>query len=255
MSLLEFTDNEGNLNLKNKLYSFFIPLSLYNELIKGKQTLLLLYTGIFSYFITQYPNRLITSNFVIFTIGLFFAISGSTLLNMYIDRNIDAIMDRTKHRALPSGKIKPSTVLFHGYIFIISSVFVISVFINVLTAIIILVGSIFNVVIYSLLLKRRTRFSILFGGIAGGMPALAGRTAVLNYIDLVGILLAFFVLFWVPIHILSLTLIPLNLNGYKKAKIPMWPIAGSKSQTNRVIALGAILSASSILWVSLEISL
>ena len=92
-------------------------------------------------------------------------------------------------------------------------------------------------------MKRRTKFSIIFGGIAGGLPAWAGRTAILGRLDWIGFLFLIFILAWIPVHILTLALIPRNFKGYKDAGVPMWPIVSSESQTMRVIAIGAFISS------------
>ena len=221
-------------------------LSIYGELIKAKQTLLLLYTGIFAYLITIVGRPFNWIDFLFLIISLYLAISGSTALNMYIDRDIDAIMERTKNRLLPSGKVSPSTVLIHGSLLSFLGVLIAFLTLDLLTGLIIFLGFFFDVVIYSILMKRRTKYSIIFGGIAGGLPALAGRTVILQSIDWIGFLFLIFILCWIPVHILTLALIPKNYEGYKEAKIPMWPVVSSKSQTMRIIALGAIFSSFSL---------
>ncbi len=145
--------------------TIYPPLSFssYTELIKTKQTFLLVYTTIFTYLVSAWNT---TAGIRIWgllwiTISLFFAVSGSTLLNMYIDRDIDALMERTKNRPLPSGKIHPFTVLKHGFIFVIAGIFLSGIFINIITMFIVFFGFFFDVVVYSLWLKRRTRYSIL----------------------------------------------------------------------------------------------
>lgn len=223
-----------------------LSFSLYGELIKSKQTFLLLYTAVFAYLISSWGENIIFYKFILFIIGLFFAVSGSTLLNMYIDRDIDALMERTKNRPLPRKKIPPSTVLKHGILFTTAGILSIGIFIDLMTMVVVFLGFFFDVVIYSMLLKRRTRLSIIFGGVAGGLPAIAGRTAVIGYIDLVSLLMGFFVLCWIPLHILTLALIPKNLEGYKNANVPMWPVSSNKIQTIRVITLSALLCALSI---------
>jgi protoheme IX farnesyltransferase len=162
---------------------------------------------------------------------------------MYIDRDIDAIMERTKDRPLPSGKVSPPTVLINGIILTLIGLLIAFFTLNWLTTLVIFLGFFFDVVIYSIWLKRRTKFSIIFGGIAGGLPAMAGRIVVLGSFDWIGLLFVIFILTWIPVHILTLALIPKNYNGYKEAKVPMWPVVSSKIQTMRVIAIGAFLSS------------
>jgi len=122
-------------------------------------------------------------------------------------------------------------------------VFIAVLTLNLLTAFIIFLGFLVDVVAYTILLKRRTKFSIIFGGIAGGLPALAARTVILGRVDWIGLIFLMFILSWIPVHILTLALIPKNYNGYKKAKVPMWPVVSSENQTMRVIAIGAFISS------------
>lgn len=229
-------------------------LSIYGELIKAKQTMLLLYTGIFSYFITIVDSSIAFNwiEFLFLLISLFLAISGSTALNMYIDRDIDAIMERTKDRALPSGKVSPSFALINGIVLTFLGVLIAYLTLGWLTALIIFLGFFFDVVIYTIWLKRRTKFSIIFGGVAGGLPAMAGRVVILGSIDWVGIMFLLFILTWIPVHLLTLALIPKNYDGYKAAGVPMWPVVSSKNQTMRVIAIGAFAS-SLVLYESAQI--
>ncbi|MFX0057562.1 MAG: protoheme IX farnesyltransferase [Candidatus Hodarchaeota archaeon] len=225
------------MNLKSILY-------IYSELIKAKQTMLLLYTGIFSYFITIVESSTPFNffNLLHLILSLFLAVSGSTILNMYFDRDIDAIMERTKNRPLPKGEVTTSVVLINGIVLTLLGLLLAYLTLNFLTTVVIFFGFFFDVVIYTLLLKRRTKFSIIFGGVAGGLPAMAGRTAIIGIVDIVGLSFLLFILAWIPVHILTLALIPKNYKGYKDAGVPMWPVVSSENQTMRVIALGALIS-------------
>ena len=226
------------MNLKNVL-------TLFGELIKARQTILLVYTGVFTYLITVASLAIEINwfNLLHLAISLYLAVSGTTILNMYIDRDIDAIMERTKDRPLPSGKVTASAVLTFGTIFTVLGIFLAFLTLNWLAALIVFLGFFFDVVIYSIWLKRRTKYSIIFGGIAGGLPAWAGRVAITGSLDWIGFLLLIFILTWIPVHILTIALIPRNFEGYKKAKVPMWPIVSSQAQTMRVIAISAFLSS------------
>jgi protoheme IX farnesyltransferase len=224
-----------------------LSFSVYSELIKSKQTFLLLFTTIFAFLISSWTTTgIILSKLLIVTVGLLLAISGSTLLNMVIDRDIDAIMERTKNRPIPSGRIPVNTALKHGIFFTITGILLAGL-INIITMIIVFLGFFFDVIVYSKWLKRRTKYNIVVGGIAGGLPAIAGRTAVIGAIDIVALFMGLFVLCWIPLHILTLALIPKNLKGYKDANIPMWPVVASKEQTIRVISISAILSSTAII--------
>jgi len=226
------------LNFKNLL-------TLFGELIKARQTVLLVYTGVFTYLITAVSLAVEINwfNLLHLAISLYLAVSGTTVLNMYIDRDIDAIMERTKDRPLPSGKVTGSTVLIVGTVLTVAGIFLAFLTLNWLAALIVFLGFFFDVVVYSIWLKRRTKYSIIFGGIAGGLPAWAGRVAITGSLDWIGFLLLIFILTWIPVHILTIALIPRNFEGYKKANIPMWPIVSSQTQTMRVIAISAFLSS------------
>ena len=119
-------------------------LGIYGELIKSRQTFLLLYTAVFAYLMTAWPNMFNWINFLILTLSLFLAISGSTLLNMYIDRDIDSIMERTKDRPLPSGRISVKTVLINGIVLSVVGVIIPIFVIGWLTALIIFLGFLNN---------------------------------------------------------------------------------------------------------------
>ncbi|MFX1254458.1 MAG: heme o synthase [Promethearchaeota archaeon] len=233
----------------------YISWSQYGELIKIKQTVLLLFTAVCTYLISVFQTSFIFMDFFWLVVALFFAIAGSTLLNMYIDRDIDALMERTKHRPLVSMTVRPFTVLIHGIIFTGLGLVISTLFLNYNTLIIIFLGFFFDVVVYTMLLKRRTRFSIIFGGIAGGLPAIAGRVAVTGTIDLLAILFGLFVICWIPLHILSLALIPKNLEGYRQANVPMWPVVSDPASTRRIIAFSALVSALVIIPVSYFLSI
>ncbi|MHA1473942.1 MAG: protoheme IX farnesyltransferase [Promethearchaeota archaeon] len=218
--------------------------SMYFDLIKAKQTLLLLFTSIFSYLIsvTVESNPINWLNLIHFSIFMFMAISGTTMLNMYVDHDIDKIMERTRCRPIPSGEISKEIVLINGIIVTVVGIILGFILLDWLTAFVIFLGAFFDYVIYSILLKRKTKYSIIFGGIAGGLPALAGRVLAVQKIDLVGILFLLFILTWIPIHILTLAMLPKNIKGYRDAKVPMWPVVTSLEETMRVIAGSAFLN-------------
>lgn len=171
---------------------------------------------------------------------MFLAISGSTVLNMWYDRDIDARMNRTCWRPLPTGKITPQETLRFGLL--ISLLGVGWAFaIDLLFGAIILAGLTFDVVVYTVLLKRRTCWSIVWGGISGAMPILAGRTLGYGSIDWVGLTLAASVLFWIPTHILTFSM--RYHQDYLSAKIPTFPSTYNFQVTRITIALSSIFAA------------
>jgi len=225
-------------------------LGLYSELMKAKQTFLLIYTAIFAFLISAWPDQFDLFRFIFLLVSLFLSISGTTLLNMYIDKDMDAIMERTKDRPIPSGRISPNTVLYNGIGLTSLGIILACFTLGWLTGFFVFLGFFFDIVIYSKLLKRKTKYSIIFGGVSGGLPAMIGRIAVLQSVDIVSVYFLIFILAWIPVHILTLALIPKNLEGYKEAGVPMWPVVSSKEQTQRVIAAGAFTSTIVIILIS-----
>ncbi len=218
-------------------------LKKFLPLIKSLQTFLLLFTGITGYASVKSSSFDIPI-FLFLTATLFLTISGSTILNMYFDRDIDSKMKRTAHRPLPSGKIKPKEALSIGIIISLLGI-ICSFLLSPLYGLIILAGLFFDVIVYTIWLKRKTPWSILWGGISGGMPILAGRALALGRIDDIGILFAISILLWIPTHILTFSMI--YYNDYHKAGIPTFPSVYGFKYTRLIIAFSSIGVSVSIL--------
>ena len=148
--MIELTQDDERSNLNYSIYPF-LPLEVYGGLIKGKQTILLVYTSVMAYLVSALQYTFNLEVFIWLTVSMFFAVSGSTLFNMYIDRDIDAIMERTKNRPLPSGQILPTTVLKHGFFFTGAGLIISVFFLDIVTTIMIFSGFFFDVIIYSIL--------------------------------------------------------------------------------------------------------
>jgi protoheme IX farnesyltransferase len=115
---------------------------------------------------------------------------------------------------------------------------------NTLYGLVVFAGLFFDVFVYTIWLKRRTCWSIVWGGVSGGMPILAGRALALGQIDIVGLLLAMAVLFWIPTHILTFSM--RYFTDYQAARVPTFPSAYGFEATRAVIALSSIIAAASI---------
>jgi protoheme IX farnesyltransferase len=171
---------------------------------------------------------------------LFLTISGSTIINMWFDRDIDAKMLRTCHRPLATGQIKASEALFLGLALLVLGLGW-SLSLSVVYASVALVGIFFEIVIYTFWLKRRTAWSVLLGGLAGGMPILGGRVLALDQLDRAGLLLALIVLLWIPTHNLSFAI--LRLDDYQRAGVPTFPSVYGSRATYRLIAFSSAFLA------------
>lgn len=215
---------------------------LYWPLTKSLQTGLLLSTGLAGYMSARCPV-MHWYDFLGLGFSLFLAIAGSTILNMWYDRDIDAVMNRTHHRPLADGRVTPPEALRLGVVISVLGVGL-AVAMSPLYGLIVFAGLFFDVVVYTLWLKRRTCWSIVWGGISGGMPILAGRAFGTGHIDGIGILLALAVLFWIPTHILTFAM--RYFDDYQAAKIPTFPSAYGLQVTRLTIAISSVVAALSI---------
>lgn len=214
-------------------------ISSYWALTKSFQTGLLLFTGLAGYTTARSP--VVSWQELLGLAGsLFLAISGSTVLNMWYDRDIDAKMDRTCLRPLPSGKLNSQEALLFGLLLSILGVGW-ALNLSTLYGIVVTAGLFFDVVIYTIALKRRTAWSIIWGGIAGGMPVLAGRTLGIGGIDWIGVTLALVVLLWIPSHIMTFNL--RYREDYRRAAVPTFPSTYGVEVTRMTIALSSVAAA------------
>ncbi len=220
----------------------FSKMKQYLPLIKSLQTGLLLATGLAGYMTARCP---------IFHLGtlagltgsLFLAISGSTVLNMWWDRDIDARMGRTRRRPSASGIVSPQETLVLGLVLSALGVSW-ALVMNRLYGLVVFSGLFFDVVVYTIWLKRGTCWSIVWGGISGGMPILAGRVLGMGQIDWVGILLSLAILFWIPTHILTFSI--RYANEYERAGIPTFPSTYGVKATQIIIAVSSVFAALAI---------
>lgn len=214
-------------------------LRLYWTLTKSLQTGLLLSTGLAGFMSARCPV-MHWYDFLGLAVSLFLAIAGSTIINMWYDRDIDAVMNRTHHRPLADGKVAPGEALRLGLVLSLLGVGM-AVAMFPLYGLIVFAGLFFDAVVYTLWLKRRTCWSIVWGGISGGMPILAGRAFGTGHLDGIGILLALAVLFWIPTHILTFSM--RYFEDYKRARIPTFPSVYGFAVTRATIAISSVIAA------------
>jgi len=217
-------------NLKSKF-------KLYWPLIKSLQTALLLMTGMAGYLSAHASVN--WSSFLQMVPSLFLAISGSTILNMWWDRDIDARMKRTHKRPTSAGLVSAGEVLRLGLVISLIGVGW-ACLVNLLYGLVVFAGLFFDVVIYSMWLKRRTCWAIVWGGISGAMPVLSGRVLAVGRIDPIGVLLALAILFWIPTHTLTFSL--KFFEDYRNAGIPTFPSTYGNQFTRFAIATSSILA-------------
>ena len=220
----------------------------YVEVTKPPIVLLLVFTS-FATMIVAWSQTLISISplLVIAAIASITAASaGCDTLTSYVDRDIDRVMHRTRARPIPSGRIKPSRALAWG-LFLAAFGLAVAFLINPLSFVWIALGVLDNVVVYSLLLKRRSSLNIILGGISGGLPVMFGWSAVTNGISILPILLAALVVLWIPGHIWSLAIF--TKDDYRRAHIPMLPVVTKLRTALRCIVSTVVLMIPFSLWI------
>ena len=213
----------------------------YVEISKLKLVFLLVITSLGAMFVASIKTDipLTLSQIVLGSLTAILGSAGCNVLTSYIDRDIDAIMDRTRKRPLPSKRIDPaSNALIFG-IFLSGASIALAAFQNVLAFVFILLGILDNVLVYSLLTKRRSSWNIILGSLSGGFAPLYGWVFVTGTIDITAFILGCIVVLWVPSHIWSLALY--YRSDYEKAGIPMLPVIVGTKTAIRCIAFTVIL--------------
>lgn len=172
----------------------------------------------------------------------FLASTGSSVVNSYVDRDIDPLMERTRQRALPMGRIRPpQKVLGFGAALVAAGILLAWAFNNPLTAGFIALGSATYLGVYTLGLKRRTESNIVIGGFAGSCPALAGSAAATAGVSLPALLIALLVFLWTPGHFWALAY--RQREDYRRAGLPMLPATRDERTAVRAITGSSILVA------------
>ncbi|BAU82394.1 heme O synthase, protoheme IX farnesyltransferase COX10-ctaB [Streptomyces laurentii] len=177
--------------------------------------------------------------------GGYLSAGGANALNMYIDRDIDALMDRTSQRPLVTGTVTPRECLAFGIGLGVVSTLWFGLLVNWLSAWLSLGALLFYVVVYTMILKRRTAQNIVWGGIAGCLPVLIGWSAVTNSMSWAAIILFLVIFFWTPPHYWPLSM--KVKDDYARAGVPMLPVLAS----NKVVAKQIVVYS----WVMVAVSL
>ncbi len=160
-------------------------------------------------------------------------------INMWWERDIDALMRRTRRRPIPAGRIEPAEALAFGVTLAVASVLVMFLATNLVAAAALAVSIAFYVFVYTMWLKRRTPQNIVIGGAAGAFPPIIGWAAVTGSIDAYPLLMFALVFFWTPPHFWSLSLYAHE--DYARAGVPMLPVVAGARETRRQIALYTLL--------------
>jgi len=195
-------------------------------LTKPRIISLLLVTTIAPMFVAGSPTIALVA--LVFVGGYLMA-GGANAVNMYMDRDIDDRMARTRLRPIPSGRMSGTSVLAFGVALATAATFLFAFFVNFVSAALALAGFYFYVFVYTRWLKRTTPQNIVIGGAAGAFPPLVGWAAVTGSIDLVAVYLFLIIFYWTPPHFWALAL--LKQRDYSKAGVPMAPLIWGERET------------------------
>ncbi len=216
----------------------------YYEYTKPKIWYLLVFTSLTATFVAgSLPaNSLSSAKWIIAAFAITSGCAGCNALTNYIDRDIDAVMNRTRHRPIPTGRIKPAAALRFGLALVAISI-LLSLTLNLLSVLWMALGVLDNVGVYSLLLKRRSALNILLGGFSGGLPVLFGWSAAtpgpIGSISLLPVLMAGLVFLWIPIHIWFLAVT--YRADYAKVGVPMLPVVIGSVPAIRLIVIFSMI--------------
>ena len=224
-------------SVTNKDYQLrsFIRLKIndYISLLKPRVMSLSIFTSIVGMIIAPGSLDLLTSSLVILAITIGSGASGA--LNMWYERDTDALMARTKDRVLPLKRISPMGALLYGVVLAIFSVCLLYYVSNLLAASLLALTIFYYIFVYTIWLKKRTPQNIVIGGAAGAFPPLIGWASVSGSLSLEILLLFLLIFLWTPPHFWALALY--QSDDYKKAGIPMMPIVVGDKKTVTMIIL------------------
>jgi heme o synthase len=169
------------------------------------------------------------------------AAGGAHAINCWLDRDIDAVMKRTRRRPIPDGRIPAWHGLALGVALNAAAFVVFVTLTNLLAAVLALSGTLIYVFVYTLWLKRSTRQNIVIGGAAGAVPPLVGWAAVTGSLDVTAVSLFLVIFFWTPAHFWALA--QLMRRDYERANLPMMPVVAGEGPTKRQSLAYAVVTA------------
>ncbi len=170
------------------------------------------------------------------------AAGGANALNMYVDRDIDRLMHRTRNRPLVTGAVRPAEAVAFATALTVGSFAWLWAFVNLLSAALAAAAALFYVFVYSLWLKRTSIRNIVIGGAAGAVPTLVGWAAVTGSLDWAPMVLFAVIFYWTPPHFWALAI--RYRSDYQAAEVPMLPaVAGLRATARRIVAYTLVLWA------------
>ncbi len=213
-------------------------LGVYWELTKPRIVLLLLVTTACAMLVAA-GKDLPVGVLLATVVGGGLSAAGANAVNQVLDRDVDAVMHRTRRRPLVTGRLNAPHALAFGVVLGLVSFALMAVLINLLAATLAALGYLFYVLAYSVWLKRTTDQNIVIGGAAGAVPPLVGWAAVTDRLDLLALGMFLVVFLWTPPHFWALALV--RREDYARAGIPMLPVVRGEARTRREILLYTVV--------------
>ncbi len=209
----------------------------YVALLKPRVMSLVVFTGLVGLVVAPGNIHPVLGAVAILCIAVAAGASGA--INMWYDRDIDALMSRTENRPVPAGRMAPGEALGFGVVLAVGSVTVMALAINWTAAALLALTIGFYIFVYTIWLKRRTPQNIVIGGAAGAFPPMVGWAAVTGDVALGSIALFALIFMWTPPHFWALSLY--RQGDYKRAGVPMLPVVAGPRETRKQILLYSIL--------------
>ena len=211
------------------------------ELFKVRISLTITLCAVSGVFIMPHSNSFSLNQFIILIFCTFLSSASSSAFNQFYEKDLDVLMPRTSQRPFATGFFKSDSYwLFIFFTLLVISLSVAALYLNIATAIYLLLGAIFYGYIYTIVLKRSSIYNIVIGGLAGSFAVLAGSAAVNPMLSVPAIILSLILFLWTPPHFWSLAIA--IEEDYAKAKIPMLPnLIGAKSSSYVILSQTILL--------------
>jgi heme o synthase len=209
----------------------------YIELLKPRVMSLVVFTGFVGLYLA--PGHLHPALALVAILCIAVAAGASGAINMWYERDIDALMERTRERPLPAGRMAPGDALGFGCVLAAGSVIVMGIALNWAAAALLALTIAFYVFVYTVWLKRRTPQNIVIGGAAGALPPLVGWAAATGQIGVPALALFGLIFFWTPPHFWALALF--RCGDYARAGVPMMPVVAGAAETKRQMLIYTLL--------------
>lgn len=205
----------------------------YVALLKPRVMSLVVFTGFAGMVVA--PGALHPFLAVVAVLCIAISAGAAGAINMWYERDIDALMERTRNRPIPAGRIAPNKALAFGITLNVLPVLAMGLLLNWVAAALLAAASGFYIFVYTIWLKRRTPQNIVIGGAAGAMPPMIGWAAVTGSVTLDSIVLFLIIFMWTPPHFWALALY--REGDYAKAGVPMLPVVAGPAETRRQILI------------------